>query len=70
MNICTEESGHAKRAKVDVETTTENKEPAASLVVISEGLAEFLGTTERGNDPNRSIQTCLGVHKAKTVGGG
>ncbi|KAI5559942.1 hypothetical protein POPTR_016G013400v4 [Populus trichocarpa] len=41
------ESGQAKRAKVDVETTTENKEPAASLVVISEGLAEFLGTTER-----------------------
>jgi len=47
VNICTEESGQAKRAKVDVETTTENKEPPASLVVISEGLAEFLGTTER-----------------------
>ncbi|KAJ6870118.1 hypothetical protein NC652_035891 [Populus alba x Populus x berolinensis] len=64
------ESGQAKRAKVDVETTTENKEPAASLVVISEGLAEFLGTTEREMTQNRSIQTCLGVHKAKTVGGG
>ncbi|CAK7345058.1 unnamed protein product [Dovyalis caffra] len=41
------ESGQAKRVKVDVETPTENTEPAASLVVISEGLAEFLGTTER-----------------------
>ena len=47
MNICTEESGQAKRAKVDAETPTENKEPAAPLVVISEGLAEFLGATER-----------------------
>ncbi|KAJ6316990.1 hypothetical protein OIU78_020139 [Salix suchowensis] len=41
------ESGQAKRAKVDAETPTENKEPAAPLVVISEGLAEFLGATER-----------------------
>ncbi|KAL3585027.1 hypothetical protein D5086_011894 [Populus alba] len=41
------ESSQAKRAKVDVETPTENTEPGASLVVISERLAEFLGTTER-----------------------
>jgi upstream activation factor subunit UAF30 len=32
---------------VDVETPTENTEPGASLVGISERLAEFLGTTER-----------------------
>ncbi|KAI9391917.1 hypothetical protein POPTR_006G010700v4 [Populus trichocarpa] len=41
------ESSQAKRAKVDVETPTENTEPGASLVGISERLAEFLGTTER-----------------------
>ncbi|KAJ6700368.1 hypothetical protein OIU79_013411 [Salix purpurea] len=41
------ESSQAKRAKVDVEITTENTEPGASLVVISERLAEFFGTTER-----------------------
>ncbi|KAL3585043.1 hypothetical protein D5086_011910 [Populus alba] len=38
-----QESSQAKRAKVDVETPTENTEPGASLVVISERLAEFFG---------------------------
>jgi len=45
--VCSEESSQPKRAKVDVETPTENTEPGASLVGISERLAEFLGTTER-----------------------
>ncbi|EEF41791.1 uncharacterized protein LOC8284157 [Ricinus communis] len=43
----TKESAQAKRAKVDVESTTENAEPGASVIVISEALAKFLGTGGR-----------------------
>jgi chromatin remodeling complex protein RSC6 len=42
-----EESGQAKRLKVDVESTTESTEPGSSPVIISEALAKFLGTVER-----------------------
>ncbi|KAJ9132213.1 hypothetical protein P3X46_034007 [Hevea brasiliensis] len=41
----TKEGGQAKRVKVDVESTTENTDSGASVVVISEALAKFLGTT-------------------------
>ncbi|KAJ7946376.1 Upstream activation factor subunit spp27 like [Quillaja saponaria] len=43
----TKESGQAKRIKVDVEASTESKEPGSSPVVISEALAKFLSTEER-----------------------
>ncbi|GLT69110.1 hypothetical protein SLA2020_412860 [Shorea laevis] len=43
----TKESAQAKRAKVEVESTTESIEHGASPVIISEALAKFLGTGER-----------------------
>lgn len=42
-----EAGGQAKRVKVDIESTNETTEPCASVVVISEALAEFLGTGRR-----------------------
>ncbi|KAJ8759757.1 hypothetical protein K2173_009858 [Erythroxylum novogranatense] len=41
------ESGQAKRAKVDVDSTTDRAEPGGSFVTISEQLAKFLGTGGR-----------------------
>lgn len=42
-----EESSQAKKAKVEVEPTTESTEVGPSPVIISEALAKFLGTGER-----------------------
>lgn len=42
-----EESSQTKRAKANVESTTESVEPSPSPVIISEALAKFLGVGER-----------------------
>lgn len=42
-----EESGQAKRLKVDAESTAGSTEPGSSPVIISEALAKFFGTEGR-----------------------